>query len=287
MAIPKGFNICYSDKIFSDVAEILRHGLSELGYDAVAHFMAVVPEYQNIFLGVHLIPNFHEIPANSVIFNLEQLGSSSAIVNHPAYFEILRRNFIWDYSQKNIIYLKNMGIDAELVRIGYAPSLSRIMKPERQDIDVLFYGAINPRRNKILRELQERGLRVFSLVGVYGGELDNYISRSKVILNIHFYSTNIFEIVRACYPLHNRKAIVSEVLNDTEIESDVRSSILCSSYEGLIDACHRLVAVDDERMEIEQRGFDFFKNRSQADFLKSAVGKLPFSHLMPNRSVPT
>lgn len=270
-----GFNICVTDAIFSDVAEILRYGLQSLGHHAVVNRMATVKDFLNIFLGVQLIGDFSQIPPDSIIFNAEQMGSSSTVVNNALYLDVLKRYTVWDYSPKNIEHLDSLGITASLIKIGYAPTLNRVNQKIHQDIDVLFYGSINQRRNRILVGLQERGVRTLGLVGVYGPELDDYLSRSKVVLNIHYYETKIFEIFRLCYLLTNKKAVVSELDETTEIEPDLTDAILGVPYDDLVEECHILVANTKARKALEERSFEIYSARDQSLFLRDAVACLP------------
>ncbi|MHC4843687.1 MAG: hypothetical protein ACYTEE_07795, partial [Planctomycetota bacterium] len=81
------------------------------------------------------------------------------------------------------------------------------------------------------------GLKVEALFGVYGVERDHYISRAKIVLNIHFYETKVFEIVRVSYLLANKKFVISEPGNDQELESPFRDGLVFLPYNGLVEEC--------------------------------------------------
>lgn len=267
----KPFNVCYLGAIFADVAELLRHGLEGLGHQAFAGAGNVGVDCRNVILGAHLLQDFSPIPADSIIVNLEQLGSSSTIIG-AAYLDCLRRHHVWDYSPRNIAWLAENGISASLVRLGFAPALARVANAPVQDIDVLFYGAVNERRQQILDGLRQAGLNVTALTGgVVREELDTYIARSKVVLNMHYYETKIFEIVRVSYLLNNRKAVVAEAGPDTEIEDELRRALLGVRYDQLVAACRVLVGDDARRHQVEQAGWTVFSARSQAEFMRQAV----------------
>ena len=94
---------------------------------------------------------------------------------------------VWDYSQANVDVLRAAGHQrVSHVPLGYVPELARVRAVPKQDIDVLFYGSRNERRNHVLAQLQARGLKVQALFGVYGEQRDQYIGRAKVVLNTHF-----------------------------------------------------------------------------------------------------
>ena len=270
------FNICSLSSIYNDISETLRFGISELGYQ-VQCSPSILNSAVNILQGCHTFSDsdWDIIPKNSIIYNLEQLGSPSVYIT-DSYIKHLRNHSIWDYSERNIAWLKSQGINDSAIHvpIGYAPTLSRIIKSEYQDIDVLFYGWMNERRQIIIRELQNRGLNVVSLNKSFGLELDQYISRAKVVINIHFYETKIFEIVRVSYLLANRKAVISEVDHDTEIDSDLRDAVVSVSYDELADACQAFVDDDSLRYSQEEKAFERFSVRSQANYLRPAMDKV-------------
>jgi hypothetical protein len=265
------FNVCYLTPVFKDIAEVIYRGLLGLGFTTYFNQSTIIVNAKNIIFGSHLITDHNIIPSDSIIFNLEQLGSDSQYCNNM-YFDTLKTYQVWDYSQRNIAWLnQNNDSTAQLIPIGYSPEIYRIPKPEIQDIDILFYGAINERRSKILDELRSAGLNVLNLIGVYGDELDSYISRSKVILNLHFHETNIFEVVRVSYLLNNKKAVVSEVGVDTEIEADLREAVIGVKYDKLVTACIKVVQDDALRLMIEENAYTIFSARPQSNLLKEAV----------------
>ena len=65
----------------------------------------------------------------------------------------------WDYSNYNLDYLfKKNNIDGKLFQIGYQKQLDRIISSKNQEIDVLFYGSVNPRRKYIIDKLLQKKL---------------------------------------------------------------------------------------------------------------------------------
>jgi hypothetical protein len=163
--------------------------------------------------------------------------------------------------------------DAEVVHVplGFVPELCRIPQAPEEDIDVLFYGVINERRAHILDKLHEAGLAVHAVVGKFGAERDALIARAKVVLNIHFFETKIFEIPRVSYLLANRKAVVAEVTSDTEIDGDLRDAIAGVAYEKLVDKCIELVFDDVLKQRVAEAGFHAFSQRPERDILSISL----------------
>lgn len=260
---------------FIEVAECLHHSLNDLGFASHLTENTMIEDGINIILGANLLSpdDLKMIPPSSIIYNFEQLTNSSRWMT-TTFFESFLTHPVWDYSQRNIQVLKENGIDATHVPIGYHPCLTRLPKAFIEDIDVLFYGGMSERRRVIIDQLRERGLKVQVLADIYGKERDEVISRSKVIINIHFYDSNIFELVRVSYLLANKKAVVTECSEDTEICDDLKQAVAAVPYHELVDQCVALVNSDDDRHALEERGHTIFQQHMSVDFLTNAFAKL-------------
>lgn len=273
---PQGY--VHSDA-FCEVAETLLGGFRRLGHPVSIAENQVDSSATNIILGFHLL-NFADmdrLPPSSVVYNLEQIDPA-ACQTHHLRIDQMRRFTVWDYSLRNIRKLAEFQCPARHVPLGYSPELTRIDAAPEQDIDVLFYGSINERRQKILDALRAAGLKVRAAFGVYGAERDALIARAKVVLNVHFYDAQIFEIVRVSYLLANRKAVISEYSEGTEIDDDLRDAVVLSSYERLVEDCVRLVANQDQRQALAEKGFARMSARDEAGILKTALTAAPSPH---------
>ena len=82
--------------------------------------------------------------------------------------------------------------------------------------DILFYGRMNPRREKILTRVIDalhrvHGYKVLVINQVFGDELLKYILNTRVVLNLHYYANSILETERIHTALQfNHVKIVSE-----------------------------------------------------------------------------
>lgn len=258
----------------SELAETLIYGLNGLGVDHQFTFNELDPLRTNIVVGAHLLNEqvISNLPHETIVYNSEQIDDKSTWIN-GRYLEILRSCTVWDYSEANIERLRLLGVRRVThVPVGYVPQLTRIPSVVHQDIDVLFYGAINERRKNILEELISRGLRIEFLSGVYREERDRYIARAKVVLNMHYYDASVFEIVRVSYLLANEKAVVAEVGDKTTLESDIRDAVCSTPYVGLVDACVELVADANKRANLARLGFEIFSKRGETPILRHALG---------------
>ncbi len=257
---------------FNEVAEALHHGLLALGHDSVLTNCLDLDERCTIVLGGNLLVQYALAPPKKPIFyNLEQLGDDLPWMTMPEFVDLFRRYPAWDYSQANIEYLAALGLPRPTyVPIGYVPELTRIT-PAAEDIDVLFYGALNGRRYAVLRDLHDRGLRVKWLSAVYGASRDAWIARSKIVLNIHYWEAKIFEITRVSYLLANRRAVVSERGADPTVERDLESGVAFANYDELVDRCVELVGDERARCDLAERGYQAFSARDQAAIVDRAL----------------
>jgi hypothetical protein len=210
------------------------------------------------------------LPGDAILYNLEQVEAGSPWFG-DAQLELFRRFRVWDYSARNASRLAALGVPAPVVvPIGYVPEMTRIVAGS-EDIDVLFYGSMNPRRNAIVRRLRADGLRVEAAFGVYGAARDALIARAKVVLNVHFYDAKVFEVVRVSYLLANRKAVVSERGADPHEEAPFAAAVRFVRYDELARACRELVASADERRRLGEAGLGVMRGRPEAEILAAAL----------------
>ena len=259
-------------RAFDEVAEVMRAGLLELGHACERSSGRLLGDSVNIVFGAHLLPPSLSLPANSILFNLEQIVPGAMWVT-PRYLELLRTHRVWDYSLRNIAALREAGVaNTAHVPVGYAPVLERIV-PQSENIDVLFYGAYCERRTALVQRFGDRGWRARYAFGTYGGERDELIARSKVVLNVHFYEQARLEVARCFYLLANGRFILSEESPDTE-ETGFAGGIAFARYEGLEEACRRYLEDPAERAAISAKGRDLVRKRPQAALLSPAVAAL-------------
>jgi hypothetical protein len=258
---------------FTELAELVCYGLQDLGFDCEVTVNNFESSARNILIGFHLIDQSHisQIPPNSILLNTEQIAGAESdwranIMAFVSQFEV------WDYSASNLSYLNSHGIHhAKRLTIGYHDKLKRIQPAADQDIDVLFYGSTNRRRNHILKQLSDAGLNVVIRFGEYGASRDALIARSKVILNHHYYDSKIFEIVRVFYLMSNAKAVVCEVGKDTQMDERYRAGIDAADYDELTAHCINLVKDAELRHQLEQQALATIRQHPQHELMRSLL----------------
>ena len=115
----------------------------------------------------------------------------------------------WELCIYNTIFY-NRNID--LSKVYYCPLPfynTNIMFNNKIKYDILFYGILNERRNEILH-LVKKKYKIKIINCVYGDKLFKYISKSKIILNLHYYNGVFLETCRINEVLNYNKIVISE-----------------------------------------------------------------------------
>jgi hypothetical protein len=250
-----------------EVAETLSDALRALNFGGG---IIELPRYVGritsrlIVLGAHLC---YELPPDAIIYNLEQVGSAWF---DAGYRELLAKHETWDYDAANAARFSSLGLPTpKVVPIGHMPCLTRIsnLPPARQDIDVLFYGSINARRGHVIDALANRGVKVHRIFGYYGNERDFLIARSKIVLNLHYYDAQVFEMVRVSYLLANSKCVLSE----GPVQPGLEGALAWADYSALVDATLGLLADEAQREALGAAGLAAMQSRPETAILAAAL----------------
>lgn len=242
---------------FKEVLFLLRNSLTDLGYDAIIKPNILSAERTNIIVGYNLLSFSESLTQCRIIpWQLEHLegthwydAKSRQIFDHASD--------IWDFSTVNVDFLAREGYCARHLPPGYHPSLRLIRPALRRDIDVLFYGVVNERREPVLRQLGEvSNLKV--VTGVFGEERDALIARSRIVLNLHYHESRILESVRISYLLNNDAFVISEDADDNPWPG---VELVTAPYEDLVKTCRHYLAHEHEREERRRRVAAQFRAR--------------------------
>lgn len=255
--------------VFLEMAMLLYHSFQALGIPCRVS-RALEPDVVNVVLGYHLIENVDELNGfRYVVYQLEQLESAGWVFARPCGEVLRRADAVWDYSSENVAILSRQGISRiRHLPIGFHDAMKRIRNVEK-DIDVVFYGSLNPRRIPILESLRSR-CNLHILYGAYGDPRDEIIARSKIILNIHAFDARVMEQVRISYLFNNRCFVLSE-----DSPANPYAGVLATApYDGLVDACLRFLEQPEERYRFAKAGFQWLKQRPMSELLRSALAPI-------------
>lgn len=161
-----------------------------------------------------------------IVYQLEPLVETHWFSPKSIIQNLKDADEVWDYDLDNIKVLEEYGIKAKYRPLLYTNHLKRIKNVENPDIDVLFYGTILPRRMSLLYESIYKtnypaehtntllNSSFVCLNHVWGENLDHFISRSKIVLNLNTHDgDNRQQQTRIFYALTNNKCVVSEKAN--------------------------------------------------------------------------
>lgn len=254
---------------FTEVALCLRDSLRLAGLQSDHRVNIANPQAVCIVLGA--VPPFNGPlaqldPRKTLVFNFEQLGSTSTLAG-PEYLDWLRQWIVLDYHSRNVEFLRRVnGPGQQVVELPIVPGPSLAFRPDlppEKSVDVLFFGSPNDRRTALLHRLEEAGLCVEIAAGAYADELTPAIRRARLVLHVHYYETGLFPVARVLQPVSAGVPIVCETSVFSAVSDWSGSGILFAPYDGLVDACRKLLASEDEQRRRAEESRQF---ASRIDF---------------------
>jgi hypothetical protein len=152
-----------------------------------------------------LAPVWQAYPEHVILYETENLIGSCLWREKSQTVRITcKANRWWNYSAANA---EVFGDEPRPLRLPGAPA-ARTREP---DLDVVFVGSMNQRRNRIVDRLYSRGLRVACTTGpIFGAALASLEARARVVLNVHYYTPGVFEAFRVVPAVARGSVVVSE-----------------------------------------------------------------------------
>lgn len=270
-----------------DLSGLLFHSINETKYKCIHNHNRLFKDHINIIIGSHLLKEKEiELLAkyNLIIVNTEQLkdcpGEWLRSISSAS-----KNTIVWDYSWENINYIKqiNPNITCEFLKLGYNKNMERInfRSSINKENDILFYGSMNERRFNIIKGLEDKGIKVKCIYGVYGKELDELITNSKYILNIHFYECKILESVRLFYLITNKIPIISEFSSDSKDDQNMSEFIEKSSYNDIINKIIYILKQEYKLyLEKADNNFKKFKKLKQSDIMNGLLNRVASNSML-------
>jgi hypothetical protein len=264
--------------VFDELVSLYRGVLTDLGHEVALAKNRFAPDRLNIVIGWHFLPQ--PPPAERfryVICQTEILGFDAGWYGnreshfHAAALPVLRGAAqIWDYSVENIEFLSRFGLAARHVPLGYHATLERIRHRAVKDVDVLFYGSTSPRRFEIVKRLESM-CRTKGLFGVYGEARDEWIGRSRLVLNMHFHdNAAMMEQVRLSYLLANRCFVLTESCTSNPYVG----AVVEYPYAALVEAVLDWLDKDEQRQTIAARGPEVLRSLDMPGHIEAALDEL-------------
>ncbi|CAM9690906.1 unnamed protein product, partial [Phaeothamnion confervicola] len=240
--------------VFHETAVGIHDALTLLGITVELKLLKKIanPVYEDkalyILIGATAVD---KLPKRYSVVQMEQTTATRWITD--AYKETLRGAIsVWEFSEKNIAFWRSQDITTAChhvpLRIPMCFATDDVAdRNVHRDIDVLFFGCRNPRRDRFFHHithlLKPKGYNVvFSMdFDLFGDAREALIARSKIVLNLHYYSEAVLETHRIEYLLAHGKCVVSEPSTDKGLDAVYNGAIVFSAYETLADTVLRLL----------------------------------------------
>ena len=211
------------------------------------------------------------MPSNQIDFD----SDDQTIKNRNDYFKRVFEHDVYDYivTTKRLLRteFKNNGLNVsdDIIGFGYSDVLDEYIyanKVER-DIGVHFCGDTYAfqkmnRREIALQEFKEKSLQVTRDHDIWLVDYYKQLARSKIELNIHGWpkkslKTN-YEYVRTVSSIMQKTLVISEPIMDCYPFVDGEHLVCCEISE-MPSVCEYYLNHDDERQEIVNNAFKFWK----------------------------
>lgn len=172
----------------SFAAGILSEQLHKLGHSA-----KIVHEIDVRDPDVYIIYNasgYTRLPKQYIVMQTE-IGTSHWFTTR--YLKTIKNALaVWDYSELNTVRYNRINNKIAIVTPGI-----KWIEHNGKDIEYLFYGWIqgSKRRDEIVNHLREV-LNVTVVENTVGEQMWDFLKRTKVVINIHYYENSPLELYR-------------------------------------------------------------------------------------------
>lgn len=230
---------------------------------------------ENLYIIIYNDRKTYKMPKNYIFWQIEQTSKvESPIVKFDKkyYTDMKNALMILDFSSYNIIFYKDK-IDYKYIYINPFPfyDLYQYSSESEYLYDIIFFGAKSSRRINILDKLKNEcghKYRLKYLFGVIGNERDEYLKKSKYVLNIHYYENALLETERFNISLNTDCLIISE---NTLYEDDYNKEIYsdCVTYFDDFEDLKKIIEynLQDDVFKIKKSKLKTSKKRIQDNSL--------------------
>lgn len=219
-----------------------------------------------ILLTPQLVPVY---PKRFIAYQVEQWGTGwisrswgSLNGSQPGntYAEVFEAAVeVWDYNRWNIDHFEYpQGLRREHVK--YVPfawfPFVPVPATDARDIDVLFFGAMNDKREVKLAYLRDIGVNV-TIVSAQQVELNAFVLRAKIVLNLHYYD-GLLETSRIMHAISLKALVISETAKDEQSNRDfAKALIFKNDVAAIADSVVYFLGNDRKRQEVVERAYAY------------------------------
>lgn len=247
-----------NNKAFDDIVNGIEDYVKDKGIQCTI-VNSIMEDDDDIYVlfGLNNFTEHSYLPKNYIAVQLEQSGVPNTNWFTSFYFKLLNGAIeVWDYSVRNVNNLKkHIKVPLVYVPLRYMKHLTcdeRLVT--KKDIDILFMGAMNKRRQELLDKLSENGLNVYLAdnYSLWGEERNNIVKRSKILLNVHYYENAILETARLSYVLSLGEClVVSEPSADKLLDKEYSKFVdFGSNVEEIVKKCKKILELSEEMLKM-------------------------------------
>lgn len=191
------------------------------------------------------------IPEGAIVYNFD-LPLVHFDVDHMRA-AAKRASEVWDFSERGVEVWRRIGVEAKHVPVGFHESMVRFDRAKEPDIDVVFVGSLNARRVHVLNLLRGMGMTVALVTGENAAYRDALLARARCSINVLFYETGMYPMLRAAHLVANGVPFASEAAKEAP------SWMTHVSYGELADAVVDLARDGDHATECVDANYAIFK----------------------------
>ena len=201
--------------------------------------------------------------------------------------------YILDYNPVNIIEITKIHPKINIIHLPllynqylidfYNSNITKKIKLEDKDIDILVFGSVNERRSKVLDELSPKYnvVKLYTIAMEYS-ELCNYIERSKIILNMYQFDFNkAFDYYRMAFLISNKIFTIYEYPSDAKLDIetnlvDYDKYLILSTYENFVETTEKYLNNWNpiEINNILNKQYKWFSKHDMEDYIMKFITKL-------------
>jgi len=149
---------------------------------------------------------------------------------------------VWTGDHDSHIY-KKIKSKVHVPKIGGTPNLAVIRKQRNPPIDVLFFGSMNEKRQRVLSTMQGRGIEVVALGYTDDIVRDQFVSAAKIVVSIHHTPENLPYSIRSCYS-HRLIYLAHHGITSVSDYAQARSSEIEQLFVHAPDESHTEVCIE-------------------------------------------
>lgn len=257
---------------FYETSRLLAWAFQDAGYDCTRRENYLSEDRINIVLGWHLWSKTHPLTALRrypvILYQGEQLSPGGRQMPDWYVRSFDQAIAVWDYSPENIQMMQLHDMIAQHVPPMHHPK-SEVIEYDHDSpktCDVLFIGAMNPRREFIMRLLGQV-CTAKAIFDVWGPERDEIIAESRIVLNVHYYQAETLELLRISHLVASGVPVISEEA-DTNPYGDGIESV---PYNKILPTVLKYLANDELRKELGDRGRELFRQTDMVETVKTAI----------------